>query len=332
MPPNPDLFPPIKPPEKRSGLWSFLVLSVVVGLMVVGSIWYVGRVPTEFVAGTIVTIPRGSSTNDAAELLEAAHVVRYASVFEFMVAIVYAGAPIIAGDFQFDEKIDTLGVAERLTGGAFGAAAKKITIPEGSSVADIARIVVAKIPSWNADEFTARAKPSEGFLFPATYSVFKTIEPQAFVNLLRDEYEKRIAPLRPEIKSSGYTEKQIIIMASILEKEAFNADEARVVAGILWKRMKNGQALQVDAPFLYILNKTSAQLTRADLQKDGPYNTYTRKGLPIGPIGNPGIEMITAAINPEPSPYNFYLHGDDGVIRYAKTYAEHLQNKQKYIK
>jgi UPF0755 protein len=105
-----------------------------------------------------------------------------------------------------------------------------------------------------------------------------------------------------------------------------------MISGILWKRIKEGQALQVDAPFMYILKKTSAELTRTDLMKDGPYNTYTRKGLPVGPIGNPGIDMIEAALRPKSSSYWYYLHGDDGVIHYARTYKEHLANKDTYIK
>jgi UPF0755 protein len=118
---------------------------------------------------------------------------------------------------------------------------------------------------------------------------------------------------------SGKTENQIIIMASLLEKEAKNEQEAKIISGILWTRIRAGLPLQVDAPFLYILGKTSEQLKMSDLQKDGPYNTYTRKGLPAGPIGNPGVAMIKAAIYPQASPYLYYLHGKDGVISLRKN-------------
>lgn len=334
MPPIPQSPQPVLPeaPQKPYGVFSLLAVIVMVTMVSIGSFLIVGTTPAEFVPGTVVVIPKGSNTKEAAALLESAHIIRSASVLEFILGTIYHGAPIIAGDFQFDKKTDVLGVADRLTGGTFGAGAAKIIIPEGSSVADIARTLSTKIPTFNTDEFVARAKPLEGFLFPATYPVFKTTEPSVFVKTLQSEYEKRVTPLRPEIKTSGHTEKQIIIMASILEKEARNAEEAKTISGILWKRIKNGQALQVDAPFLYVLNKTSAQLTVTDLKKDGPYNTYTRPGLPAGPIGNPGLAMIDAAIHPIASSYNFYLHGIDGQIHYAKTYAEHLANKAKYLK
>lgn len=325
--------PPLPPaPKPRSGILSLITIIAIIGIFVIGSFIVVGRAPADFVPGTIVTIPRGTTTGEAAELLAASHIIRSASVFEFIISTVYFGSPVIAGDFQFDEKLDVLGVAERMTGGTFGAAAAKITIPEGSTNADIIRIITTKIPSFNGDEFIAKAKSNEGFLFPATYLVFKSITPDEFIKKLSAEYDKRIAPLRESITASGHTEKQIITMASILEKEARDADEAKVISGILWKRLKNNQALQVDATIGYVTGKTSAQLTMTDLQKDGPYNTYTRRGLPAGPIGNPGIAMITAAIHPEDSPYNFYLHDKNGGIHYAKTYSEHLANKAKYLK
>jgi UPF0755 protein len=240
--------------------------------------------------------------------------------------------PVIAGDFAFEKKYNVYEVARMLTGGGFGGTQVRITIPEGSSVVEIAAIMSKSIPGWNANEFVSKAKPFEGGLFPETYIVFKSITADDLIAQLKKEYASKTKNLKDEIKKSGYSESQIIIMASLLEKEAKNESEAKVISGILWKRLKQGKLLQVDAPFLYALKKTSAQLTRQDLQKDGPYNTYTRKGLPATAIGNPGMTMILAALRPESSNYWFYLHGNDGVIRYAKTYEEHLINKKKYLK
>jgi UPF0755 protein len=116
-----------------------------------------------------------------------------------------------------------------------------------------------------------------------------------------------------------------------LEREAYNSVEAKTIAGILWKRMSKNMPLQVDATFKYTLGKSSEELTRADLKNDSPYNTYTRLGLPVGPIGNPGIAMIDATLHPTDSPYWYYLHDALGRIHYATTYQQHLENKRKYI-
>lgn len=313
-------------------LKSLVVFLIGASIIIVTTHMMVGRAPSDFVPGTVVTISVGSSTRAAGDALEDAHVIRYSSIFQFIVKIALADRPVIAGDFQFDQPQNVLAVAWKLTGGSFGNAQVKVTFPEGMSVNEMAKTIQKTIPSFNSDEFVAKAKVHEGYLFPDTYLVFKTIGVDALIDRLQDEYQEKIEPLRAEIKLSKRTESQIIIMASLLEKEARNAEEAKIISGILWKRYDKGMPLQVDAPFLYILGKTSSQLRATDLQKDGPYNTYTRKGLPKGPIGNPGLAMITAAMRPETSAYWYYLHDTKGVIHYAKTHDEHVANKRKYLR
>lgn len=325
-------YPKIIMEEKPRSLVRFFLGGVGVLLIIVCVSIFSGRAPADFISGTVVSIPSGASTKDAGNILAAAQVVRSSSLFQAVVTSLMNRKGVIAGDFQFDKKMNVVGVARMLTRGNFGGTQIKITIPEGSSNREVAKIIAQVIPGWNTEEFLAKVKDKEGFLFPETYIVFKSITVDAMIELLKNEYEKKIGPLRTDIAVSGKTENQIIIMASLLEKEAKNATEAKVVAGILWTRIRAGLPLQVDAPFLYVLGKTSEQLKISDLQKDGPYNTYTRKGLPVGPIGNPGVAMIKAAIYPQASPYLYYLHGNDGVIRYAKTYDEHLANKKKYLK
>ncbi len=105
-----------------------------------------------------------------------------------------------------------------------------------------------------------------------------------------------------------------------------------MIAGILLNRLEKGMLLQVDAPFVYLLGKESKDLTVEDLKLDNPYNTYVYKGLPPGPIGNPGLQAIEAALSPTQNEYLFYLHDNDGDIHYAKTFAEHVKNKKNYLK
>lgn len=315
-----------KPPQKK---WFFVIGILLVVVLGISSI-YAMRAPASFEPGSIVTIPPGVSTKTTAEILAARHIIRSPGLFQVFVGL-SMNNKVIAGDFQFDKRVSLIKVFRMVTQGDFGGTQVKITIPEGSSYREIADIVSQNIPGWNRDEFLVKAKNKEGYLFPDTYIVFRSLSVDAFIERLSDEYVKKITPLESVIAASGKSREDIIIMASLLEKEAKNAQEAQVISGILWKRIRIGMPLQVDASFLYTLGKTSAQLTLADLQKDGPYNTYTRKGLPVGPIGNPGIAMIEAALNPQPSPYLYYLHDNQGKIRYATTYQEHLENKRKYL-
>lgn len=329
MEPNPP-FPHIQM-KPRSSAWRFLILILGIILIIGGSFFVIGQSPKDFVPGTFVRIPDGSSIRDTGNMLEQDHVIRSSSLFQFIVKIVFAGRPVIAGDFAFNRPYNTLQVARMVTGGGFGGTQVRITIPEGSSVTEISAIMTKAIPAWDNADFIAQAKPLEGYLFPETYILFKSISIPDFIARLRKEYALKTGGLSVAIIQSGHTESQIIIMASILEKEAKNDADAKIISGILWKRLAQGKPLQVDAPFLYALDKTSAELTVKDLQTDGPYNTYTRKGLPAGPIGNPGLAMIEAALNPSTSTYWYYLYDAQGQIHYATTYAQHLANKQKYL-
>ena len=123
----------------------------------------------------------------------------------------------------------------------------------------------------------------------------------------------------------------IVTMASIVEKEATSTVDRQIIAGILWKRLADSYPLQVDAPFYYLLGKDSAHLTVVDLALDSSYNLYTHKGLTPTPIDNPGLDALSASINPTTTKYWYYLSDKKGNMHYAITYDEHLLNKEKYV-
>jgi UPF0755 protein len=156
--------------------------------------------------------------------------------------------------------------------------------------------------------------------------------PDTVLNTLKKTFDQKIESLSDDILVSKHSLKEIIIMASLIEKEANGEEDRNIVSGILWKRIDKGIPLQVDAPFLYILGKESSELTRSDLAINSPFNTYKYKGLPPSPIGNPGLASIKAAISPKESPYLYYLHDKEGIIHYAKTFTEHQNNIKKYLK
>jgi UPF0755 protein len=140
-----------------------------------------------------------------------------------------------------------------------------------------------------------------------------------------------VTELSTDIAASGRSLHDVVTMASLVEEESRIDDERPIVAGILWKRLANGVTLGVDATVRYIVNKPTSAITRADLDIDSPYNTRKLGGLPPGPIANPGLASIRAAIRPEESQYWYYLHGKDGQIRYAETNEGHNANRAKYL-
>ena len=184
-----------------------------------------------------------------------------------------------------------------------------VTIPEGFNTNQIGDTFALKLKNFNKANFLLQVNELEGYLFPDTYSFLNNMNETNVIKSMRDNFEKKVTPLLPEIAAVGKTENDIVIMASILEKEAQGDTDRKIISGILWKRISIGMPLQVDAAM----------------------ETYKTKGLPENPIGNPGLEAIQAAIHPQSSPYLYYLHDKDGNIHYAKNFAEHVKNKLKYL-
>jgi len=173
----------------------------------------------------------------------------------------------------------------------------------------------------------------EGYIFPDTYQIEKDETLEAILNKIFENFDRKITDeLKQKIKSQKKTLFEILTMASLLEKEVQISTDKEIVAGILWKRMRNGWPLQVDASLTYLTGRTSAQLTQNDFNIDSFYNTYKYRGLPIGPICNPGLDSILAAVNFKESPYWFYLNAKDGETIFSKTLEEHAMNKQKYLR
>jgi UPF0755 protein len=180
------------------------------------------------------------------------------------------------------------------------------------------------------------SKPSdqnyEGYLFPDTYFVDpETISPQGLYNRMLTNFENKLdSELRSEIAKRGTSIHQMVIMASLIEKESRKDSEKAIISGILWKRYNESIGLGVDATVRFALDKWTGALTLEDLDVDSPYNTRRYRGLPPGPISNFSLSSLSAAIKPESSDYYYYLHGADGQIHYGKTNAEHNENK-KYL-
>lgn len=319
--------PQLKKKRRTKGLIIVGVLFVFVAIAI--SLFFISLFSSVILEEEkIVTIPSGYSIIQTGSLLESENLIRSGHAFRLLAQ--KDNVSIKSGPYFFSSGTHTLtDIVGRLSRADYGDVYATITIPEGSTNQQIAAAIERSIFDYDEEKFIELAQDMEGYLFPDTYSFLPEANTQEIVTRLRAEFDKKIAPLESEIKSSGRTLEDIVIMASIIEKEATgDLEEKRIVSGILWKRLDEGKLLQVDAPFQYI----NGEVRAADLRKDGPYNTYTRLGLTPTAIGNPGIDSLKAAVNPQSSPYYFYLHGKDGVIRYGKNYNEHLNNINRYLR
>lgn len=304
----------------------FFVL--LVGLMV---FIRVTSMPKDFSGDEVASIPSGTSVRNTAQILKDQNLIKAPRFFEFMITL-YGGG-VIAGDYRFTEEQSMMRVAQRMNNGIFGDVLVRVVLPEGSTREQMADILARHLDTFEAEEFLRTTNGKEGYLFPDTYFFFPSATATTVADSLEKAFNQQIAKLEDGIKGSSLTLEEVVTLASIIEKESYdNLEERQTIAGILLKRMSIDMPLQVDATFVYILGKGSAQLTLADLATDSPYNTYTNRGLPPGPISNPGYDSLYAALNPIDSPYLFYLHGKDGIVRYARTHDEHVANKNKYLR
>lgn len=285
----------------------FCVLGFIIFLVFINLLFF--SVPKNFPAGIIINIKEGSSLRSISKDLEENNIIRLRVIFETFV-IIFGGEKYTAsGDYLFESKIPVFEVARRVFKGERHLAPIKVTIPEGFNVSDISKVFTLKLPDFDEEAFLLKASVKEGYLFPDTYFFLTTDNEQDVILVMSDNFEKKILPIRPLIISSGKTEKDIIIMASLIEEESKGDIDRKLISGILWKRLAIGMPLQVDAEL----------------------STYKTKGLPKNPISNPGIKSIEAAIYPKVSSYLYYLHDKEGNVHYAKTFEEHKLNKIKYL-
>lgn len=227
-----------------------------------------------------------------------------------------------------------------------------VTIPEGLRREEIAEKVIDSLGMTGAQEETFRTQflgeteDVEGMLFPDTYLFPREVDASRVVLTMKNTFDKKVdSTMRSTISNRGYTLNQVVTLASIVERESKNKtkDERPIIAGIYYNRLKIGMPLQADATVQYALATTKCKITsvncdwwptiqRADYEFKHPYSTYTNTGFPPGPISNPGITSIQAAVNPLDTDYLYYIHEDNGTPHYAKNLQEHNQNIQQYLR
>jgi UPF0755 protein len=310
---------------------SVLILIAIGAITLISYVFLIAP-PRSFPVGNLIAVPEGASAREAGEMLEAQGVVRNGTAFSIAVTILGADRGVRAGDYLFKEPRDLFSLARAITTGAFGLEPIRIRIPEGATTKEMAKVYAAQLQRFDTEKFIEKAQPEEGFLFPDTYFFLPNATEEIVIKAMRQNFDTNIAALAGEIEASGRPLRDIVIMASILEKEAFDHQDRRMIAGVLWRRIKIDMALQVDAAFLYSLGRSTFTLTRQDLQNsDDPYNTYVHKGLPPGAIGSPSLSSLKAAATPIDQGYLFYLADSNHVTHYAKTYEEHLRFKALYL-
>ncbi|KND49599.1 MAG: UPF0755 protein [Parcubacteria bacterium C7867-008] len=287
--------------------------------------------PYHFPKGELISIPADSTSEEIADELADQHVIRSAAQFRIYTRLTGDDRTLQSGIYVFDHALGLVSVAHRIANGDHGIEESRVTLTEGMTNKDMARTIAAGVPGFDTKAFLEQASTSEGYLFPDTYFILPGTTPEDMVLRLRTQFDTKILTIQKEVDASKMSLNNLVILASILEREAQGIEDMRMVSGILNNRLRIDMPLQVDAVFGYVHGENGYTPTAADLESDSPYNTYRVKGLPPTPIANPGLDALKAAATPKTSTYLYYLTGKDGEMHYARTFEEHKRNRELYL-
>lgn len=335
----------------RAGIWIILVVLIVIAAGI-GYGWNAMQPTAASDQVVPYTLKQGTSTATVADELAQNGLIKNALAFKVYLKMKSEGSEFKAGDYEFtpgltyDQIITKLDNAEVVVPKTM-----KFTIPEGYTVTQIAdklseagyvdrdafmKLVDDPSSLKLAQELKVPTgdgilHPLEGYLFPATYDLpIESTESDIIANMLLATRTKlrSIDNLDAQLKERNLTVHQLLTEASLVEREVVVPEERAQVAGVIDNRLKQKMKLQIDATVQYALGKQKERLLYSDLKIDSPYNTYLHEGLPPGPIANPGLDAIKAALAPEASEYLYYVTKKDGTggHLFAKTYQEHLKN------
>jgi UPF0755 protein len=334
--------------RRRRRLLGYILVALLALLLGAG----VGYARAYFQAGEVggtvtVVIKEGSSLRAIATELEKQGVVQHARAFEIEVEGKGYATRLMPGTYQFrvNEPYDVL-VAKLLKGTR--APTVKVSIPEGTTLKQAAGIVADDVKAISSAGYIKAAKTDpppfelegyrkgttlEGMLFPATYDVDpKKASARKFVGAQLDAFDANFAKVdMRRARAANLTEYDVVIIASMIDREALVPAERAVVAAVIWNRLRKDMLLQIDATIQYALGKTKPLLTYDDLKIDSPYNTYKHLGLPPTPISNPGLAALHAAANPSGDKYLYYVARNDGTGRhfFSTSYEQFLVDKAK---
>jgi UPF0755 protein len=288
-----------------------------------------------------VTIAQGTSVIQILQTLQEEGVIGDANLARFYLVYFMGDPALKAGDYSFSGPMSTPNVLEKIAKGQV--ITESVTLIEGLTLEEIAErleqaglgrrevfLDLMRSPELIAD-LDPEAPDLEGYLFPETYSFARHTDEQTVIATLvktfRQRWEKQVSPLADRRPGRGLRE--IITLASIVEKEARVPSERPIIAGVYFNRVQRGIGLMADPTVIYALKRLgqwNGNIRRTDLRVDSPYNTYRYAGLPPGPICNPGLASLQAAADPADVPYLYFVSRNDGTHVFSSTLPEHNRN------
>lgn len=293
-----------------------------------------------------VTVPQGAGTKTIASLLKENDIIKNERVFRVLAKIDKYEGRLQAGNFSLSPSMSMHEILDALL--AAKGDTVRFTVPEGLDLARTAETLAKQglididvfwdevengdFDYWFIDKLPKNSQRLEGFLFPETYEIFVNSSEHAIIDKMLGQFDKVFTEEHiTRMNELGKDINEVIILASIIEREALVSEDRPIISGVFQNRLDINMALQSCATVQYILGEVKPVLSTADTQIESPYNTYIYTGLPPGPISSPGKESIDAALWPVETDYLFFLAKGDGSHVFSRTYDEHLKYKAQYI-
>lgn len=278
-------------------------------------------------------VKEGWSLKDVADELGRDHIIKNPFLFRLWARTQGKGRNIRAGEYRISPRMSSIQILDMLTRGAV--VTHIVTIPEGYTVKQIAT-VLERAGLGNRTEFMelfedgeflrANQLPGptlEGYLFPDTYQFARGLTSRRMAGTMARRFRQVVDPLKPRMAEKGMSVREVVTLASIIEKETGHPDERPLIASVFLNRLERGMRLDSDPTVIYGIEGFDGNLTRRHLQTLTPYNTYRIRGLPPGPIANPGEAAIKAVLYPAESDYLYFVSRNDGSHQFSRTLPEH---------
>jgi UPF0755 protein len=291
--------------------------------------------------GKKIVIPKGSSLAEIAALLAEEKAVPHPLAFRGLVLLTGTGRRLHYGEYTFPNPPSAYGAWRKLVTG--DVVKYPVVVRPGANLYDVAAILGAYSladPETFLKVATSRAtlerlelpgESAEGYLVPDTYNLVKALSPEEILDIMVRPFRRRFTPeMERKATEEGLSVHEVVTIASIIEKETRIPEEKPLISAVIRKRLALGMPLQMDPTVIYGARRFDGTVTRKDLQSPGPYNTYLNKGLPPGPIANPGPVSIAAALEPAKADYLYFVSNNDGSHTFSRTLPEHNRAVKKF--
>ena len=321
----------------------FFTMALLLVLVVLAGTWTLNKAIGDSEHSEIVNIQRGMSLGEVASLLEKRRLIANAQWFRIIGTLTRADRKIQPGEYQLHAGLTPKEILARLAEGKVYY--HSVTIPEGYTISQIANVLADKglvdrkkfirltQDSAFIHSLNLNVQTLEGYLFPDTYFFTRTTSEEDILETFVSRLWKTFSPtFLHRANEIGMSVQEVLTLASVVEKETGLSAERSIVSGVFHNRLNRNIPLQSDPTVIYAIEGFDGNIRKRDLSIDSPYNTYKVRGLPPGPIANPGEAAIRAALYPTPSDYVYFVSRNDGSHEFSVTLAEHNRAVEKYQK